>query len=368
MSAFEISGNGKELATALGRIAPTLQSRSTLPILSCAALEITNGEMTATVSDLEARHTITLPVAIKTGNDGAGCCAAMSLLSGVLARFGEDEVTITLKGDSLKLVSGSKTATIQTLAIGDFPNHEGTFSEPVETDGKKLAAAIRSVAFAQSKDPTRYIINSVFFDNGNIVASNGSMLAHAKSDTPFNAVIASTFIPAITAILERGENIRISSSESEILIQTDKEIYSTKKMEGHYPQWDRVLPKYRNPARYTFNREDMRNVLAFANLYTEKTTQAIRIEYVKGELKIGSRAIDKGEFSGNVALIEAPEKPLIGTLKSEYLAQTIAVGDSDTIYFETEPDEATGHIESAVMFYQPNMEWRCCIMPMRVVQ
>jgi len=94
MSAFEISGNGKELATALGRIAPTLQSRSTLPILSTAALEITNGDMTATVSDLEACHTITLPVAIKKGDDGSGCCAAMTLLSGVLARFGEDEVAI----------------------------------------------------------------------------------------------------------------------------------------------------------------------------------------------------------------------------------------------------------------------------------
>ncbi len=368
MSACEISGNGKELATALGRIAPTLQSRSTLPILSTAALEITNGEMTATVSDLEARHTITLPVAIKKGDDGAGCCAAMTLLSGVLARFGEDEVTITLKDGSLKLVSGSKTATIQTLAIGDFPNHEGTFCDPVPTDGKKLAAAIRSVAFAQSKDASRYIINSVLFDNGNIVASNGSMLAHAKAETPFNAIIASQFIPSITAILERGENVRVSSSDSEILIQTDKEIYSTKRIEGMYPDWSRVLPQYRNASRYTFNREDMQNVLSFANLYTEKTTQAITLEYVDGELKIGSRAMDKGEFSGNVALIEAPEKLLLGTIKAEYLAQTIAVGDSDTMYFETEQDEVTGHVNGPVMFYQPNMEWRCCVMPMRAVQ
>lgn len=368
MSAFEISGNGKEIATALSHLSATVPSRSTLAVLSCAALRINNGELAASTSNLDAMHTLTLPVAVRAGNDGAGCCAGLSMLSGLLAKFGDAEVMIRADKGTLKVTSGSKTATLQTLPLDQFPEMATTAEEKGKVDGAKLAAAIRSVAFAQCRDTTRYVLNGIYFaGEGRIVATTGHILATVDGDpelAPFSGIVPSLSVSPILGVLDRNTELTVFDGESEVRFEASGESYLTKKIEGSYPQWEQVMPRYSKPSRFSFDRDAMKSALQFASMYTDDKREAITLSRKDDALSISITNPDSGNFSDSIPLTDAPSVKMIASVKAEYLAKMIAQGVSDTVYFEVEPHD-DGAVLGPLVFEDKASNWKAVVMPCR---
>ena len=369
MSAFEISGNGKELANALSQLSGTIPSRATLPILYCAALRIESASITASVTNLDAMHTIALPVAVRSGNDGAGCCVALSMFVALLAKFGESEVTIRATKDAFKITGGSKSATIQTLPLDQFPTTlESTTEEKGTINGPALASAIRSVAFAQSKDSTRYILNGIYFDGGgNIVATTGHILAtiHVGAEvSPIFGIIPSAAISPILGILDRQPEVVIFDGDSELQIKSSSECYLTKKIDGNYPQWQQVMPRYTSPDRFTFDRDAMKAALQFANIYTDMRREHVMLKSHDGNIVVSITNPEIGDFSDSVPLIDAPESKMFAAVKVEYLAKVLAHGVSDLVAFEVEPS-SDGAVLGPLLFEDKSANWKAVIMTCR---
>ena len=74
-SPLVFTGDGKEIAAELKHLGGSISRVSTLPVLSCIALEVMHGKLTARATDLDVAHRVTLPVTIESGEDGAGCAA-----------------------------------------------------------------------------------------------------------------------------------------------------------------------------------------------------------------------------------------------------------------------------------------------------
>lgn len=368
MSDFEISGNGKEIATALSHLSATIPSRSTLAVLSCAALRINNGELAASTSNLDAMHTLKLPVAVRAGNDGAGCCAGLSMLSGLLAKFGDAEVMIRAEKGTLKVTSGSKTATLQTLPLDQFPEMATTAEEKGKVDGAKLAAAIRSVAFAQCKDTSRYMICGIYFNgSGRIVATTGHILATvdgAAELTPFLGVIPTPAVSPILGVLDRNPELTVFDGESEVRFEASGESYLTKKIEGNYPNWEAVMPRYSKPSRFSFDRDAMKSALQFASMYTDDGREAVTLSHKDGALSISITNPDSGNFSDLIPLTDAPAVKMIASVKAEILAKMIAHCTTDTVYFECEPYD-DGAVMGPLSFEDRGNNWKAVAMPCR---
>jgi DNA polymerase-3 subunit beta len=99
----------------------------------------------------------------------------------------------------------------------------------------------------------------------------------------------------IRAIGEREEDVAISLSENQIFFSTgDFEIVS-RLIDGHYPEYKRVIPE-KFISKYTLSREELEKSVRLASIFTSNIAD-IKLQADKDNFKILAKNADKGEVS-----------------------------------------------------------------------
>ena len=143
---------------------------------------------------------------------------------------------------------GSITSEISCdlLPIKDYPDPPRTKGQSTEIPATGVRA-IREATGSASDDPTREILNSVFLDSDNVVATNGRILYRS---TGLNLdLVESLIIPCEKAIsLLDGENPAVLQSSGnpkarEHTLVQDDWAWTFRRKDGTYPNYTQVLPK-----------------------------------------------------------------------------------------------------------------------------
>jgi len=354
MSALTFTGNGKEIAAALGHISSSINKGSPLPILSCYAIEVREGELVAKATDLDAQHSISLPVVIERGAAGAGACAAAGLLAGLLSRCNGDEARITIDGEVLVVASAGRKASMKVLPLAEFPTPHDPLSEWLEMDGGPLGAAIRGVAFATSYEETRYVLNGLYLSReSQVVATDGRRLAmmqlpKALPECVTDMIVPNKALPPLADILCRHEKVKVASDESGLCVAAPGETFFTKRIEGNYPNFQQVIPRYHQPVKATVDREAMQKALAWAKLMRTTKDASVKLSAADGHLTISIASPDVGEAEETLPLRGGDGAVFKVALNLTYLEQMVARDGGDYFMLECEPDK-DGHYKGAVM-------------------
>lgn len=249
------------LVAATARVASVVEAKNVIPILSNLLIDATpDGEVWLTATDLDIE--IRARMDAKVEADGQVCVGAMSLAE--IARDAPKgaEVSLTFdpaKDPRLQVRFGKSRYQLLALPAGDFP----TFGERIDEAEMSLPAGefaglLTRTHFAQSADQTRYYLNGTALQIVAVrgeamlrtIATDGLRLALDECPAPQGASMASIIIPRKTVaeirrLLEgMAASVTVQTSPKGIAIRTENVRLSSKVIDGHFPDYERVIPRH----------------------------------------------------------------------------------------------------------------------------
>lgn len=229
-------------------------SGKTLPILGCVLIDVANGELKATGSDLESQIVATGQVDKK---DSLRVAAPAKKLVDIVRMLPDGaSIKLDVKNDKLTVQSGRSRYSLACHSADNFPAFDlrGADIFRAEIDAKLLLGGFRRVRSTAGVNDVRYYLNGVAlqFCDGVLrtIASNGHRLSLCEQPTDSESASRLVIVPifAVSEICKilgncKGDLVTVTLTEATISIVTSAVTFSSKLIEGRFPDYTRVIPK-----------------------------------------------------------------------------------------------------------------------------
>ena len=238
----------------LMQVSGAIERKHTLPILSNVLLEVKQGKLFFTGTDLE----IELIAAVDISSDVSDCqltLPAKKLLDICKSLPDGCDITLTTQETQVLLTSGKSRFSLATLAAEDFPNLEQWDSEvEIVLSRLELRKLLESTHFSMANQDVRYYLNGMSFevDNSELktVATDGHRLALAQkqltasTQTQRQIIIPRKGVQEIMRLLIVDDSdIKIQLGENHFRLIDQEFIFTSKLVDGRFPDYRRVLPR-----------------------------------------------------------------------------------------------------------------------------
>jgi len=238
------------------------------------------------------------------------------------------------------------------------PDLEGDGDIAIEAAA--LQTAIDQTIFAVAKENTRYAINGILWEKHgkklNLVATDGRRLAWAscvpdKMAGDDKRVIAPVKTMSILqrALAAAEGPVVIELRENQILARAGAYVVSSAMVEGHFPQYQDVIPKDAD-RQVQLNTEEFRSAVRRAALLTNEQSKGIRLRFADNQLVLSSRAPEQGEAT--VAMpVEFDGPALEIGFSPVFVEDALRVAGTPTVSLEMRDADRPGVIKAGGFLY-----------------
>ena len=344
----------------LQQVSGTLGGRATLPILSNLLLKVEENQLSMTATDLEVE--LVSRVALE-GEFEAGAVTVPARKFLDICRGLPDSavITVVLEGDRVQVHSGRSRFSLATLPAADFPNIEDWQSdvELTITQGD-LRSLIEKTQFSMANQDVRYYLNGMLFEiDGNVlrsVATDGHRMA--VSSTQFDANLAQTqlIVPRkgvleLVKLLDAPEQtVTLQIGSSNIRAEVNNFIFTSKLVDGRFPDYRRVLPQNTNKTLQA-SCDELRQAFSRAAILSNEKFRGVRVNLANNEMRITANNPEQEEaeemldvsFSGdpieigfNVSYI----LDVLNTLRCENVRFSMSDANASALVENVEDDSA----------------------------
>jgi DNA polymerase-3 subunit beta len=367
--------NRDHFASGLAQVLNVVGSKATMPILSNVLIEAEKDQLCLTTTNLDLGIRCKLKAEVK---ETGAVTLPVKRLASIVRELPNSDVTVEASPNhQVKLSSGGSTFRIMGLGKEEFPPLPEFGDEKSHTLLQEdLAAMLRSVAYAQSQDETRYTLNGVYFnfkEGGlTLVATDGRRLALIAKEMEVAAAVSGAIIlPAKTVaelarLLDKGERVKINFNDRRCAFQiaTDKDttgltdsvyLYS-KVVEGSYPNYQQVIPKETHQ-RIKLERELFLQCVHRAALVCSEKSNSVRIKLTSNLLEITAQSPDFGEAHESMAVgYSGPDLQV--AFNPAFIMDPLRALTKDEVFLELKDEVSPGVFKTLDQFI-------CVIMPMR---
>jgi len=356
-----------DLLKPLTQVGGVVERRQTLPILSNVLIKIENGELVITATDLEVE--LKAKSKIESDIEQEFTLPARKLLDICKALPINSDLQIDLNEERAILKSGRSRFTLSTLPAQDFPAIEASVSnERFSLPGTTLKRLIEKTQFAMAQQDVRYYLNGMLLEakEGKIrtVATDGHRLALSEAD--YNKPLDIDVILPRKAVLELSriltnseENVQIEISNNHAKIDVGNISFTTKLIDGKYPDYRGVLPRSTDN-KIEADREEMRQALQRASILSNEKYRGIRFKVTTGTLELLAHNPEQEEAEEEIAVEYSGDDLTIG-FNVGYLIDVLSAISSEKVHIEL------GDVNSSCLIYAAgNNESRYVVMPMRL--
>src|SRR3954451_8992776 len=226
--------NRDHFANGLAQVLNVVGSKATMPILSNVLIEAEKDHISLSTTNLDLGIRCKIKAEVK---ETGAVTLPVKRLATIVRELPNVDVSLDASPNhQVKLTSGGSTFRIMGIGKEEFPPlPEFGEEKAYSLEQTELATMLKSVAYAQSTDETRYILNGVYFNfkDGklSLVATDGRRLALVSKELEVPASSAGAIIlPAktvseLTRLLDKGEKLKINFNERRAAFQiaTDKD-------------------------------------------------------------------------------------------------------------------------------------------------
>jgi DNA polymerase-3 subunit beta len=368
--------NRDHFANGLAQVLNVVGSKATMPILSNVLIEAEKDQISLTTTNLDLGIRCKIKAEVK---ETGSVTLPVKRLATIVRELPNVDVTFDASPNhQVKLTSGGSNFRIMGIGKEEFPPLPEFGDEKAYTlEQAELTAMLKSVAYAQSNDETRYILNGVYFNfkDGklSLVATDGRRLALVSKELDVPAASAGAIIlPAktvgeLTRLLDKGEKLKINFNERRAAFQiaTDKDtsglidhvyLYS-KVVEGNYPNYNQVIPKETHQ-RIKLERELFLQCVHRAALVCSEKSNSVKIKLSSNLLEITAQSPDFGEAHESMAIgYSGPELQV--AFNPVFVMDPLRALTKDEIFFELKDEVSPGVFKTLDSFI-------CVIMPVRL--
>ncbi|MFB6327891.1 DNA polymerase III subunit beta [Pantoea deleyi] len=285
----------EQLLKPLQQVSGPLGGRPTLPILGNLLLQVTEGSLLLTGTDLEME--MVARVALTQAHEpGATTVPARKFLDICRGLPDGAEITLALEGDRMLVRSGRSRFSLSTLPASDFPNLDDWQSEVEFTlPQATLKRLIEATQFSMAHQDVRYYLNGMMFETEGeelrTVATDGHRLAVCSMPIGQALPSHSVIVPRkgvieLLRLLDGGETpLQVQIGGSNIRAHVGDYIFTSKLVDGRFPDYRRVLPK--NPDKALEAGCDLlKQAFARAAILSNEKFRGVRLYITENQLKI----------------------------------------------------------------------------------
>jgi DNA polymerase-3 subunit beta len=321
-----------------------------MPILANVLLAAKDGQVAVTATDLEVELVASATVEIEAA--GEVTVPGRKLLDICRALPEEAEISMNLSGEKLSVKSGRSRFSLMTLPAAEFPTVEDISAEQsVSVSQENLTKLLEKTHFSMAQQDVRYYLNGLLLETGKnylrAVATDGHRLALSEvgldqKDLPEQQVIVPRKGVLELQRLIGGEgDLELQFGSNHIRIQLDSIRFTSKLIDGRFPEYERVIPEDTSNQLTALHRtailsnEKYRGIrliikagsllLQAHNPEQEEAEEELEISYSGDDIEIG--------FNVNY-LLDA-----LGAIESEEV--TLAVVDGNSSCLLREPGNET---------------------------
>ena len=293
---MKFSLNRELLLKPLLLVSGAVERKSTLPILGNILLDVSEQSLTLTATDLELEMVAYAQVE-NEGVSGKLTIPARKLLDICKSLPENSMITFEASENTVIVRSGRSRYSLSTLPASDFPNIE-EWKGDVEFKLKKsdFLRLIESTHFSMANQDVRYYLNGMSIETEGqeirSVATDGHRLAICKIaneqlQLPTRQVIVPRkgILEIIRLLDPVDEEVHIYLGSNHIRIIDEQFSFTSKLVDGRFPDYRRVLPRNGDKYLHT-NKEELRTVLSRASILSNEKFKGVRLNFSESELKI----------------------------------------------------------------------------------
>ena len=293
----------------LAQVVNVVERRQTLPVLANFLVQVQNGQLSLTGTDLEVE--MISRSAVDDAQDGETTIPARKLFDIIRALPDGSKVTVSQTGDKVTVQAGRSRFTLATLPANDFPSvDEVEATERIEVPEATLKELIERTSFAMAQQDVRYYLNGLLFDLSErtlrCVATDGHRLAMCESQLEGAAVgkrqiiVPRKGVTELQRLLEGGDrSLELEVGRSHIRVKRDDVTFTSKLIDGRFPDYEAVIPIGAD-REVKIDREVLRAALQRAAILSNEKYRGVRVEVSPGQLKISAHNPEQEEAQEEV--------------------------------------------------------------------
>ena len=255
---MKCSVNQQDLQKSLSYCQGVIEKRSTLPILSNVLLEINNGSLTITATDLDLIfiHKISNVEILEEGKT----TTSSSIMYDIVRKISSgSKINFSNSSENkLQLETDKSIFNLNCITASEFPLTDENFNQnEFIIKSKDLLKLLNKCKFSISNDETRHYLSGIFFhqtqSEDKIFLTAAATDSHRMSVSKIRLDNKIDFEPIILpkktifqlcSLLEDFEgNVKISNIKSKIKFQLNNSTLISKLIDGKFPNYLQVIPK-----------------------------------------------------------------------------------------------------------------------------
>lgn len=352
----------------LAQVVNVVERRQTLPVLANLLLQVEDGRISLTGTDLEVEM-----IARAEAQDteaGETTIPARKFFDIVRALPDGSKITVTQSGDKITVQAGRSRFSLSSLPANDFPSiDEVDATEHVQVPESSLKELIDRTAFAMAQQDVRYYLNGLLFDlrdsSLRCVATDGHRLALCEAPLEEGGQKRQIIVPRkgvqeLQRLLEGGDRVLdLELGRSHIRVKRDDVTFTSKLIDGRFPDYEAVIPIGADK-QVKVDREALRAALQRAAILSNEKYRGVRVEVSPGQMRIQTNNPEQEEAQEDVEAETKVDGLAIGFNVTYLLDALTALRDEQVILSMRDANS------SALVQEAGNERSRHVVMPLRL--
>ena len=293
-------------------VAGVVERRQTLPVLNNVLMVLSEGELAMTGTDLE----VELVGRVRVDDEiqaGEITVPARKFLDIVKSLPEGAVVSFSLENQRVTIKSGRSRFTLSTLPASEFPVVEdspNTLSFSLQQ--QQLKRLIDAVSFSMAQQDVRYYLNGMLLEITpefiRTVATDGHRLALCTLQTAIEGASARQAILPRKGVMElvrfladNEQPVRVLLGNNHLRAQTDDFTFTTKLVDGKFPDYERVLPRCGNNLIQAV-RQELRQAFSRAAILSNEKDRGVRLILEAGQLTLVANNPEQEEAEETVTI------------------------------------------------------------------
>lgn len=345
----------------LQHVAGVVERRQTLPVLSNVLAVLDNNLLSITGTDSEVELVAKVPVNQEIA--GEITIPAKKLLDICKSLPDSAEISFTQEDQKMVIKAGRSRFSLSTLPANDFPNLEdGPGTQKFTIAQKKFKRLIERTSFAMAQQDVRYYLNGLLVEiSGSrfrCVATDGHRLALSDSeldDQSFDqltkVIVPRKGILELARLMDPSDDlVSVALGANHIKVEIGDITFTSKLVDGKFPDYDRVLPKG-GEISLVVDREEMKQALTRVSILSNEKYRGVRITLKEGNLEIIANNPEQEEAEENISVDYSGKEAEVGfniaylldvmnVTKDEGVRITLADSNSSALLEELESNDS----------------------------
>ena len=357
----------------LNLVAGVVERRQTLPILSNVLIALEGSKLSLTGTDLEVELVGRLDLEAP-GVDGDVTVPARKLVDICKSLPEGSNIEFSIEGGKATVKAGRSRFTLSTLPAADFPAVEANAGDiSLEMEQALVKQLIDGTAFAMAQQDVRYYLNGLYFEvlggRLRVVATDGHRLALATAPQRVEATDLGVIIPRkgvleLSRLLEGTTPIALSIGTNHIRATTEQFTFTSKLVDGKFPDYERVIPK--NPDKLVVgDRVELKQAFTRTAILSNEKYRGVRLRLSQNSLDITANNPEQEQAEEVVAVEYSGAEMEIG-FNVSYLLDVLSVLSQAQVRLCLSDEASSALLEHAQPPSDQEPERLYVVMPMRL--